>query len=249
MISAVVITLNESINIESCVLTLLKLTDDVLVLDTGSTDDTIEIAKKAGAQVFETEWKGYGPTKNVAVEYAKHDWVLSIDADEILTDELIQEIKDLTLDVNKVYAINIITYYCGTWIRHSGWFPSYKKRLYNRKQVNWDSREVHENLILGKNQSVQYLKNLIRHYSYRTANDHIRKARLYALKGAQELINRNKSPSWIKRSFGPAFRFFRMYLLRLGILDGKAGFYLALREARMVRWRYNFYNELKKNAV
>ena len=128
MISAVVITLNESKNIGPCVQALSKLTDDVLVLDTGSTDDTIHQAELAGAEVYSTEWKGYGPTKNFAVQYAKYDWILSIDADEILTDELIHEIKHLELEINKIYAINILTYYCGTWIKHSGWFPSYKKR-------------------------------------------------------------------------------------------------------------------------
>lgn len=247
MISAVVITLNESINIEDCIKSLQLVTNDVVVMDTGSTDDTIQIAKKLGARVYQTDWLGYGPTKNHAVQFAKHDWVLSIDADERISHELAQEIQQLSLEEDKVYAINILTNYCGTWIKHSGWFPSFKKRIYHKKVVQWDDREVHENLILDKINTVRKLKHVLLHYSYRTPEDHWNKGKRYAKQGAEQLIKKNKQVSIIKILFGPAFRFFRMFLLKRGFLDGRAGFQLARREARMVKWRYEFYNKLKKN--
>lgn len=246
MISAVVIAKNEEKNIQECVEALLLLTDDVVVLDTGSEDKTIEIAKEAGAQVHEIPWQGYGPTKNRAPEFSKHKWILSIDADEVLTDELIQEIKNTKLIETSVYSINILTNYCGSWIKHSGWFPSFKKRLYHSDFVHWDDREVHENLVLVEGAKVVNFQHVLKHYSYRTAQDHIVKGKRYALLGAEQLIKSEKNVSWIKQNFGPGFRFFRMYILKLGILDRKAGFLLALREARMVAWRYAFYREMRK---
>lgn len=244
-ISAVFIVLNEAQNIERSVKAAKKLTSDVVVMDTGSTDNTIELARDAGANVFECAWKGYGPTKNYAVTKAQYEWILSIDGDEVLSDELIQEIKELSLRPDQIYAINILTSYCGTWIKHSGWFPSFKKRIYHKKHVQWNDRTVHENLIIQANQRVIRLKSLIYHYSYPNAEFHVTKGKRYALEGAEELIKKNKQPALIKTLFGPAFRFFKMYVLKRGFLDGKAGFLLAYREAKVVRWRYEFYKKLK----
>lgn len=248
MISAVVITLNEAINIKDCIISLKGVTDDIVVMDTGSTDNTIEIAKEAGARVFQTKWLGYGPTKNHAVTFAKYDWILSIDADERINQELAAEIKQLKLNTKHIYAINILTNYCGTWIRHSGWFPSFKKRIYHRNTVQWDDREVHENLILDHTNQVIKLDGVLLHYSYRTSEDHWKKGQRYAKQGAEQLMKKNKRVSIFKILFGPAFRFFRMYILKRGFLDGQAGFQLAIREARMVKWRYDFYKKMKKNA-
>ena len=246
MITAIVIAKNEERNIGDCVEALIRLTNNVIVLDSGSTDRTKEIAKEKGAQVESVEWLGFGPTKNLAKNHAKHSWILSIDADEVLTPELIIEIKALSLDPKNIYAINILTNYCGSWIKHSGWYPSYKKRLYHQEFVSWDDRKVHENLQWKDPEiKVVRLKNELHHYSYRTAEDHVRKGDQYAKLGAEQLIKQEKQVSWIKKTFGPIYRFFRMYILKLGILDGKAGFLLALREARMVAWRYKYYTQMQ----
>lgn len=246
MISAIVITLNEERNIEACIQALLKLTDDVHILDSGSSDNTREIANNAGAQVHSIEWAGYGKTKNMGVAFAKSKWILSIDADEVLTDELIEEISSTTLTTSDVYAINILTNYCGSWIKHSGWYPSYKKRLFYSPEVSWDEREVHENLHWEGEKKIVRFQNELLHYSYRTPQDHIDKGEKYAKLGAEHLIKRGKKVSWLKQYLGPPFRFFRMYVLKLGVLDRKAGFLLAYREARMVAWRYQYYRALKK---
>lgn len=246
MISAVVITLNEERNIQESLQALLQLTDDVIVLDSGSQDKTISIAQSLGARVISIKWQGYGKTKNLAKNYIKYPWILSIDADEVLTEELIEEIKTLPLDKENVYSINILPNYCGNWIRHSGWYPSYKKRLYFSKEVKWDDREVHENLTWKGDKKIVKLDNELHHYSYRTAEDHIRKAKKYAELGARHLVDKNKKVSVFKQYLGPSFRFFKMYILKLGFLDKKAGFLLALREARMVAWRYEFYRAFKK---
>ena len=246
MISAVVIAKNEESCIVNCVKALIKITDDVVVLDSGSVDNTIALAKDAGASVHSITWKGYGPTKNLGISFAKHPWILSIDADEVLSDELIEEIKNLGLNPKYVYAINILTNYCGKWIYHSGWYPSYKKRLYHSKFVKWDDREVHENLQWeDKEIQVKRLKNKLLHYSYPSADDHLRKADNYAKLGAEHLVKSGKKVNVFKILFGPAFRFFRMYILKLGILDGSAGFLLAYREAGMVRKRYKYYKKKK----
>lgn len=246
MISAIVIAKNEERNIGDCVDALLQLTDDVIILDSGSTDKTIEIALGKGAQVQSIQWLGFGPTKNLSNQYAKHPWILSIDADEVLTSDLISEIKSLILDPKNIYAINILTNYCGSWIKHSGWYPSYKKRLYHQDYVSWDDRKVHENL-QWNDPSIQVirLKNELQHFSYRTAEDHVRKGDYYAKLGAEQLIKQGKQVHWIKKKIGPSYRFFRMYILKLGMLDGKAGFLLAIREARMVALRYKYYKEMQ----
>lgn len=246
MISAVVIAKNEESSIGDCVIALTKVSDDVIVLDSGSEDRTIELARKAGAIVHSVKWIGYGPTKNLGLNYAKHPWILSIDADEVLSDELIEEINTLGLNPKYVYAINILTNYCGKWIYHSGWYPSYKKRLYHSKFVEWDEREVHENLKWEDSEiQVKKLENKLLHYSYPSAEDHYRKADQYAKLGADHLLKNGKKVNVFKKLFGPSFRFFRMYILKLGILDGSAGFLLAYREAGMVRKRYKYY-KLKK---
>jgi len=247
MISAVVISLNEERNIHDSVSALLQLTNDVVVLDSGSTDKTVDIARTLGAKVVSIEWQGYGKTKNLAIEYVKHPWILSIDADEVLTPELIEELKDIKLDKNNIYAINILPNYCGHWIKHSGWYPSYKKRLYYTPEVQWDDREVHENLTWSGTKEIVRLKNPLHHYSYRTAEDHRRKGDHYAKLGARHLVEKNKKVPLVKQYLAPSFRFFKMYVLKLGFLDKKAGFLLALREARMVNWRYQYYRSLKKN--
>lgn len=246
MISAVVITLNEARNIVDCIQALRKVTDDVIVLDSGSTDGTQDLATKHGAKVIPIEWIGYGPTKNLAIEHVKNEWILSIDADEVLTPELITEIMETELNPDYIYAINILPNYCGDWIYHSGWYPSYKKRLYHTLSVRWDDREVHENLCWEGDKTVVRFKNVLHHYSYRTAQDHILKGEKYAMLGAKHLIANGKKVSWIKQTFGPAFRFFRMFILQLGFLDKKAGFLLAKRESRMVALRYKYYREMSK---
>lgn len=247
MISAVVIAKNEERNIGPCIEALSKVTSDIHLLDSGSTDRTKELAKKKGATIHEVQWKGYGPTKNEGANFAKYDWILSIDADEVLTDALVEELLVLELDSHKIYAINILTNYCGTWIRHSGWFPSYKKRLYNKKLVSWDEREVHENLRWGdKKIEICHLNNELLHYSYRSPEDHVIKGKRYAKLGAEHLIQSKKKVFFAKQLVGPPFRFFKMYVIKRGFLDGSAGFLLAIREARMVAWRYQFYRALKK---
>ncbi len=246
MISAVVIAKNEEARIGPCIEALTKVSDDVIVLDSGSTDATIKIATEKGAIVKNIKWQGYGPTKNLGKKYIKHDWILSIDADEVLSDELIDEINTLGLNPKNVYAINILTNYCGKWIYHSGWYPSYKKRLYHSKFVKWDEREVHENLTWKDGDiEVKNLENKLLHYSYPTAEDHFKKADNYAKLGAEHLIKSGKKVSLIKKLFGPAYRFFRMYVLKMGMLDGSAGFLLAYREAVMVRKRYKYYKMMK----
>ncbi len=248
MISAIVIAKNEEKNIGRCVEALSKVSDDVIVLDSESTDLTASLAAEKGAKVISVQWQGYGPTKNLGPQYAKHPWILSIDADEVLSDDLIKEINALGLKPKKIYAINILTNYCGKWIYFSGWYPSYKKRLYHSEHVKWDEREVHENLSWTDNDiQVERLQHKILHYSYPTAQDHLRKTDQYAKLGAEHLLKTGKNVSIFKILFGPAFRFFRMYLLKMGILDGSAGFLLAYREAAMVRKRYNYYKKMKND--
>src|SRR5574343_216918 len=167
-ISAVIITFNEEKNIERCIQSLRKVADEIIVSDSHSTDNTVKICQQLGAKVIVHEFIGYGATKNFANQQATHQWILSIDADEALDENLIAELQQLKthLDENLVYQVQRLNNYCGKWIHHGGWYPDRKVRLFNKQQVKWNLAEVHETLETPKHISTQVLNGKLQHYSY-----------------------------------------------------------------------------------
>ena len=238
-LAAVIITKNEETNIERCISSILPVTTEVLVIDSGSTDQTIPLAKSLGAQVIEADWKGYAATKNFGHTQTNADWILSIDADEVLTPALQKELNDLTLEDDTVYTLNRITNYCGQWIKHSGWFPDRKIRVFNKSQIYWQGDFVHETLFLPEQTQVKDLKGLLEHYSYKSLDDHWQRLNKYAELSAQELLHKGQKPSWAKLYLAPGFRFFRTLVLKLGFLDGKAGWIISKRNAYLVHTKYS----------
>lgn len=244
-ISAVIITKNEEVNIKACVDALKPVVDEVLVIDSGSVDQTIAIAESAGAKVLQTEWKGYSATKNWGNQQAKNKWILSIDADEVLSKELQQSIVTLEEPTEKtVFILDRITNYCGKWIHHSGWYPDQKVRLFDKEKVYWKGDYVHETLHIPTEYSRILLKGKLEHYSYKSLEDHWQRLNKYAELSAQEMFNKGKKASWIKLNLAPAFRFFRTLILKKGILDGKEGLIISKRNAYMVRKKYRLLNKL-----
>jgi len=237
-ITAVVITHNVADTIGACVAALRKVCDEVLLLDTNSTDGTIEICERLGAAVVQQEWHGFAKTKNIGNQLAKHDWILSIDADEVLSDELIAQLQNLHPEPCKVYALDRITSYCGQWIRHSGWYPDWKVRLFHRKQVEWQGDFVHETLRIPADFQELRLTGKLFHYSYKDSDDHLRRIEKYARLAAEEQFAKGKKPNFVKLWLSPPARFIRTYFLKMGFLDGKAGWVLSWRNAKMVRLRY-----------
>lgn len=245
-ISVVIIAKNESRCISECLKAAFQVSDDIVLVDSGSTDNTMDIAIKLGATVYQVEWMGYGATKNWGNKKAQNDWILSLDADEILEPELIEAIKSLSLKEEQVYWLNRIVTFEGLRIRHSGWHPDWIPRLFNRQTAEWNTAEVHERLIYPKSHKKIKLKGLLLHNSYQSI-DHMRqKYDHYARLGAKNWIKRNKKPSSLKMVFGSSFRFFKHYIIQLGFLDGKMGWLIAKESAKMVAKRWKYYRSLKE---
>jgi glycosyltransferase involved in cell wall biosynthesis len=226
-LSAVIITYNEARNIKRCISSLQGVADEIVVVDSHSTDATPSICKGLGVQFHQRDWKGYSKQKNYGNGLASNDWILSIDADEALSDELkesILKIKETSKEFN--YSFNRLTNYCGKWIRNCGWYPDTKIRMFNRTQDDWQG-EVHEKLTVDPN-SVKKLKGDLLHYSYHSVSDHVQRIDKYSTLGAEELKANGKRASVFNILFNPWLKFNRMYFLQLGFLDGLEGFTISL---------------------
>jgi glycosyltransferase involved in cell wall biosynthesis len=223
-LSVVIISLNEERNIKRCIDSVKDIADEIIVVDSFSTDKTKEISIAAGAKVIEKIWGGYGDAKNFGAAQAANDFILNLDADEALTPELRKNIAEMkSKGLSGAYKFNRLTNYCGKWIRHCGWYPDRKTRVYSRKDTEWNNQSVHEKLIFRKNVPVTFLKGDLEHYSFYSIDEHKAKAKKYARLGAQKIMYRNKFSLFLKMLFNPPVRFLRTYLLQLGFLDGYYG--------------------------
>lgn len=239
-ISAVIITFNEQANIARCIRSLLPVADEILISDSFSTDETAAIAEKLGATVLLHPFTGYGATKNNANNQAQYDWILSVDADEALDDELARQILALknNLAPDTAYEFQRLNNYCGTWIRHGGWYPDCKVRLFNRHTIKWNLAEVHETLEIPASTQIVPLRGKLLHYSYSSVQSHLKKIDIYSERGAQEAFKKGKRATFIKRYLSPLFRFVRDYFLKRGFLDGAYGFTIARLTAKEVYLKY-----------
>jgi glycosyltransferase involved in cell wall biosynthesis len=227
-ISATIITLNEERNIARCIQSLLPVVDEILVLDSHSTDRTVEIATALGAKVTVKEWAGYSASKNDINSFATCDYILSIDADEALDEVLQKEINRIKVSSEaKVYSLNRLTNYCGKWIRHSGWYPDVKVRLFPRIGTKWVGEFVHEELSFEQSIVVEQLNGHLEHYSYYNFVEHRQRADKYSLLTAKKMFQQGKKAGVLKPYLSAAGRFFAMYVIKLGILDGAMGWKIA----------------------
>ena len=232
-----VITKNEAHNIAAC-LASVGFADQIVVLDSGSTDGTVDIAKSLGAEVIvNADWQGFGVQKNRALALARHDWVLSIDADERLSHALQFEVQQvLRAPQFAAYAVPRLSSFCGQYIRHSGWYPDYVVRLFRRGEAQFSSDLVHEKIIAQT--PVGRLKAELLHETYRNLEQMLDKSNAYSTAGASNALARGKSASVTSAVAHSAWAFFRTYFLRLGFLDGRLGFLLAASVAQTTFWRY-----------
>ena len=237
-LSAILITRNEEVNLEDCLASLDGLATQIVVVDTQSTDRTLVIAQRYGALISSPpDWPGFGPQKNRALDLASEDWVLSLDADERLTPELRAEIKCM-LDKPQTdcYAIPRLSWYCGRFMRHSGWTPDYVDRLFKRGSARFSTDLVHERLI--PKGPVLRLKNQMLHYSFMNLAQVQEKMERYSTASAQQAFAKGKTASPLKAILHGAWSFFRTYILRAGFLDGPQGFSLALANSKGSYLRY-----------
>jgi glycosyltransferase involved in cell wall biosynthesis len=247
-ISAVIITHNEERNIERCILSLRDVADEIVIFDSYSTDKTKEICSKYPVKFYQKEWMGYSSTKNFANQTASYNYILSLDADEVLSSKLKEEIikikkSDTVLDS---YTFNRLTNYCGNWIHHSGWYPDKKLRLWNKQKGRWEG-EIHEKVTMDKDSTQGHLNGDLLHYSYYSVDEHRKRVKKYAEKSAQISFNNKKSFLTLKIYLGPIVRFLRNYFVKLGFLDGYSGFLISVNEAYGVYIKYLTINNLKKS--
>lgn len=247
--SGVIIAKNNASTISPCIKALLALTDDVIVvLDDASTDDTGIIAADVGAKVYKKKWEGYSVNKNFGVEKAQNDWILCPDADEVFDDVLINNLKKLDLNSDHVYELNILTFFGKIPVKHCGWFPDWNIRLFNKNVMRWNSNFVHEHLVSDKRLKRIRVDGLILHYSFEGEKHMKAKFDEYARLRANEWIRSGKSPSFIKQLLGPSFRFFRTYILKLGILDGNTGWIIAKNEYFLKKNEIKIWKQMQKNT-
>ena len=235
-LSVTIITKNEETNIRRC-LQSVKWADEIVVVDSGSTDDTLEICRSYPCNIIETEWLGFGRTKQLAVEHASNDWILSIDADEEVTEPLKDQLtKILKAPKVNAYKIRRKSFYLGKMIRFCGWNKDYPLRLFNKKLGYFDDRIVHEGVVIKDKKGM--IQEALLHYTYPTIESHIKKMSHYSSLGAQILYEKGKRATLPGAILKGAFKFLKMYFFQLGFLDGKNGLVLSINSAYGVYLKY-----------
>ena len=221
-ITATIITFNEERNIARAIESL-RCCDEILLVDSGSTDRTTELAEKLGARVIEANWRGYAGQKNWAAEQASYDWVLSLDADETLSEALEAEIWNLKKSGPRCdgYTMPRLARYMGRWILHSGWYPDRKLRLYDRRQAKWVGDFVHESVAVSGR--VGHLQSNLLHFTCESLSEHIKTMERYTTLAAQELASRRIKVPLHRVLFSPAWAFVKSYFVNRGFLDGPEG--------------------------
>ena len=243
MISVTILTKNSSKTLKKT-LTSAAAFPEILILDAGSTDATLEIAQ--GCKVYSQEFTGFGPMHNIASGLAVHDWILSLDSDEILSPELVQEILSLKLDPTCVYRIRRDNYFYGKHIRCcSGWYPDRVVRLYNRLATRFSNDQVHERILTDGLRIVD-LSSPILHTPYQSTADLIAKMQNYSTLFAEQNRHRKKS-SFFHAAWHGSYAFFKSYILKWGILGGKEGLILSLYNGQTAFYKYLKLAELNKN--
>ncbi len=248
-ISAVILTKNEETNIERAIQSCLRVSEEILVIDSGSTDNTKAIALRFDTVRFiETDWKGFSETKNFGNSLAKGDYILSLDADEALDEVLQKQILSVKDSLSEAYRFARLTNYCGKWIHHSGWRPDYQTRLFPRAESKWNMNLVHEKIILPANCQVKTLNGDILHYSYKSISEHLKKMDSYTSLSAQMLLEKDSSFLVTKAIIHSKYKFFRTYFLKLGILDGYYGFVISCFGAFVVFLKYIKAAQMKRDS-
>ena len=251
-ISAVIITKNEEQNIERCLKAIDGWVDEIVVVDSHSSDRTREICLRFSKMRFvDHNWEGFSKTKNVANGLATMDYILSLDADEEISAELREKllaIKNVLEPASRqAYEIDRLTNYCGQWIWHSGWRPDYQLRFFPRGFAEWDGAEVHEAIQLKPNVERHRIENVyLYHYSFYSIADHIERVNRYSSLGAEKIVRRQKGALVFRAIFNSFFRFNKSYFIKLGILDGFYGFVIAIVSAYAVFLKYAKAHQIMK---
>jgi glycosyltransferase involved in cell wall biosynthesis len=227
-LSVVIITFNEERNIERAIKSAQNIADEIIVVDSFSTDGTQSICAKYNVNFKQHKWSGYSDQKNFANQLAKHDYIFSLDADEAVDATMEQDIiKYKQEGFNGLYITNRLVNYCGKWIKHSTWYPDKKVRIFEKSMANWDGEFVHEELTFSSSVPETELKGHLEHYTYYNFKEHRERADKYSFLTAKKMHKHGKKASALKPYISATARFVSMYLIHLGFLDGFMGFKIA----------------------
>ena len=237
-LSIAIISFNEEANIARCIEAVKPIADEVVVVDSFSTDRTVEIAEALGATVYREKWKGYVDQKNSALEKCAGDWILSLDCDEVVSDELAASLSAaLAAPAADGYRVNRLTFFLGRWIEHA-WYPDWNVRLLKRGAGRWQGLDLHETLVVDG--AVLPLTGDLHHYSFRALRDFFERTVRYAATGAQSYRRGGKRPGLGKLLINPLHGFFKHYVLKRGFLDGLPGFLVSVSNGIYVFMKYAF---------
>ncbi len=247
-ISAVIITYNEEANIERCLDSLEGTADEVLVVDSFSSDRTADICKSKGVDFIQHPFDGHIEQKNYALSCASNDYVLSLDADEALSQKLSQSIQAAKQNwTEDGYSVNRLTNYCGKWIRHCGWYPDTKIRLWDRSKGHWGGVNPHDHVVMDEPIRIRHLSGDLLHYSYPTIRDHISQINSFSDIAARAAFEKGRQSNLaLDICLNPTLTFFKKYFLKLGLLDGYEGFVISISTAYGKFLKYIKLRELER---
>lgn len=248
-LSVVIITFNEEANIGRCLDSVREIADDVVVLDSFSSDRTCEIAAAKGARVFRQKFAGHIRQKNDALIHARFPHVLSLDADEAPDEELKDAIRKIKQDFSMDgYRFNRLTSYAGQWIRHGGWYPDTKLRLWDRRKGQWAGTDPHDRFEMDAGSQIGKLPGNLLHYSYADREAHRRQSEKFSESAALAMFRQGKKAGFSKRFLSPVFRFFYSFFFKAGFLEGKAGLDIAWISAQASYKKYRKLHQLQLAA-
>jgi len=236
-LSVVIITNNEEINIERCIKSVLSVSTDIVVVDSGSKDATIAICRKYPVKVVERMWEGYALQKNFGNNLTINPYILSLDADEELTPELQLQLKALKEPYADVYEMPFKISFCGKWLTYTHWNSRKHVRIF-RREFKWNNDDVHEKLIIPGNSKKIKLSGKINHYTIHSLKQYKYKNDCYAVLAAKKMKASGKKAGFVKLYISPAWRFFHSYILKLGFLEGYYGYVIAYETARCAFLKY-----------
>jgi glycosyltransferase involved in cell wall biosynthesis len=249
-ISAVIITFNEEKNIERCLLSLIGVADEIIVVDSFSTDKTEEICSKYAVRFIKNPFEGHIQQKNYAMNQASYSYVLSLDADEALDEKLKKSILSIksTLEYYSAYSFNRLTNYCGQWIKHCGWYPDKKIRLWDKSKGSWGGINPHDSVVMQvEKKLIHHLQGDLLHYSYYSVEEHRLQSIKFAQISAKADFERGKKTNRIIVLSKPIIKFLSDYVFRLGFMDGYYGFIICKISAHAKYLKYQFLRDFLKN--
>ena len=239
-LSGVIITFNEERNIEKCLQSLVQVVDEIVVVDSFSTDDTKTICKKFDVKFIEQKFLGYIEQKNFALQQASYDYIVSLDGDEALSESLQKSILKLKSNWKfDGYYCNRFNNFCGQWIKYSDWYPNKKLRVFDRRKASWKGINPHDNIVLNNiKDKTGYIKGDILHWTYQTYSEFNLKTEHFSSISAKAYFDLGKKAPFWKIIFNPTWAFFKAYFLRLGVLDGLNGFVICAQTANITFLKY-----------